>query len=55
VTVAPTLDSEMGASREGAIGVPADRSSSVVWPTGVPGQRTWLAGVADRFTTAINK
>jgi hypothetical protein len=31
---APTLDSEMGASREGA--------------TGVPGERTWLAGVGDR-------
>jgi len=31
---APTLDSEMGASREGA--------------TGVPGERTWLAGVGNR-------
>jgi hypothetical protein len=31
---APTLDSEMGAAREGA--------------TGVPGERTWLAGVGYR-------
>ncbi len=31
---APTLNSEMGASREGA--------------TGVPGERTWLAGVGNR-------